>query len=72
MNTIDINEDGNVGIGRVSDDVKMTTIRNIYKLVDRDTSELTVYQLEDIIDSIQNEIEFEYSLEELETSNEIQ
>jgi len=66
MNTIDINEDGNVGIGRVSDDVKMTTIRNIYKLVDRDTSELTVYQLEDIIDSIQNEIEFEYSLEELE------
>ena len=50
----------------------MTTIRKIYKLVDRDTSELTVYQLDDIIDSIQNEIEFEYSLEELETSNEIQ
>ena len=44
----------------------MTTIRTIYKLVDRDTTTLTPFQLEDIIDQIQNEIEFEYSLEELE------
>ncbi len=49
---------------------EMTTIRNIYRLVDVDTSEMTTFQLEDLIDQIQNELEWEFSLEELGVEHE--